>query len=108
MGNIILKIDNLTKRYKDKVVLDHVSFEIEKGKIYGFIGENGAGKTTAIRSITGLTSIDEGSVELKQKIEQLRAKLDVSPCRFSGSSKNQSVDRIGSTLYFFAPLSSIN
>ncbi len=64
MSNVILKIDNLTKRYKDKVALDHVSFEIQKGKIYGFIGENGAGKTTTIRSITGLSSIDEGSVEL--------------------------------------------
>lgn len=42
MGNIILKIDNITKRYKDKTALDHVSFEIEKGKIYGFIGENAA------------------------------------------------------------------
>ena len=80
MGNIILKIDNLTKRYKDKVVLDHVSFEIEKGKIYGFIGENGAGKTTTIRSITGLTSIDEGSVELfgqstSKGLEQARKKM---------------------------------
>ena len=64
MSNVILKIDNLTKRYKDKVALDHVSFEIQKGKIYGFIGENGAGKTTTIRSITGLSSIDEGRVEL--------------------------------------------
>ncbi|MCQ2467871.1 MAG: ABC transporter ATP-binding protein [Clostridia bacterium] len=64
MQDVILRIDNLTKRYKDKVALDHVSFEIQKGKIYGFIGENGAGKTTTIRSITGLTTIDEGSVEL--------------------------------------------
>ncbi|MCQ2534913.1 MAG: ABC transporter ATP-binding protein [Clostridia bacterium] len=64
MSNVILKVDNLSKRYKDKVALDHVSFEIQKGKIYGFIGENGAGKTTTIRSITGLSSIDEGNVEL--------------------------------------------
>ena len=45
-------------------MLDNVSFEIEKGKIYGFIGENGAGKTTAIRAITGLSPIDHGSIEL--------------------------------------------
>lgn len=80
MGNIILKIDKLTKRYKDKVALDHVSFEIEKGKIYGFIGENGAGKTTTIRSITGLSSIEEGSVELfghsnRKGLEQARKKM---------------------------------
>lgn len=70
MSNIILKIDQLTKKYKDKIALDHVSFEIEKGKIYGFIGENGAGKTTTIRSITGLTTIDEGTVELFGRSDQ--------------------------------------
>lgn len=80
MNNVILKIDNLTKRYKDKVALDHVSFEIEKGKIYGFIGENGAGKTTTIRAITGLSTIDEGRVELfgcsdKKGLELARKKM---------------------------------
>lgn len=70
MSNIILRIDQLTKKYKDKIALDHVSFEIEKGKIYGFIGENGAGKTTTIRSITGLTTIDEGTVELFGRSDQ--------------------------------------
>lgn len=80
MSNVILKIDNLTKRYKDKVALDHVSFEIQKGKIYGFIGENGAGKTTTIRSITGLSSIDEGKVELfgssdSKGLQQARKKM---------------------------------
>lgn len=80
MKDIILKIDGLTKRYKDVVALDHVSFEIEKGKIYGFIGENGAGKTTTIRAITGLSSIDEGRVELfgcsdQKGLEQARKKM---------------------------------
>ena len=64
MNETILKISNLTKTYGAKTVLNNVSFEIEKGKIYGFIGENGAGKTTAIRAITGLSPIDNGSVEL--------------------------------------------
>lgn len=80
MKDVILRINNLTKKYKDKVALDHVSFEIEKGKIYGFIGENGAGKTTTIRSITGLTTIDEGSIELfgrstQKGLEQARKKM---------------------------------
>ena len=64
MSETILRINNLTKTYGAKTVLDNVSFEIEKGKIYGFIGENGAGKTTAIRAITGLSPIDHGSIEL--------------------------------------------
>lgn len=64
MSDTILKISNLTKTYGSKRVLEDVSFEIKRGKIYGFIGENGAGKTTAIRAITGLSPIEQGSVEL--------------------------------------------
>ena len=64
MEGTILKINGLTKKYGSKVALDNISFNVEKGKIYGFIGENGAGKTTAIRAITGLTAIPEGTVEL--------------------------------------------
>ena len=64
MNDTILKISNLSKRYGAKTVLDNVSFEIKRGKIYGFIGENGAGKTTAIRAITGLSPIDQGKIEL--------------------------------------------
>ena len=64
MDNIILKVSNLTKTYGSKKVLNNVSFEVEKGKIYGFIGENGAGKTTTIRTITGLSATYEGSIEL--------------------------------------------
>lgn len=64
MNNTILKVNQLTKIYGTKTALKDVSFTVEKGKIYGFIGENGAGKTTTIRAITGLTSVTEGSVEL--------------------------------------------
>ena len=64
MSSTILRISNLTKHYGAKTALDNVSFEIEKGRIYGFIGENGAGKTTAIRAVTGLCAVDSGSIEL--------------------------------------------
>ena len=64
MNDTILKITNLSKTYGAKKVLDNVSFEVKRGRIYGFIGENGAGKTTAIRAITGLSPIDQGTVEL--------------------------------------------
>ena len=70
MTDTIMRINNLTKSYGAKTVLDNVSFEIEKGKIYGFIGENGAGKTTAIRAITGLSPIDQGSIELFGKSDK--------------------------------------
>lgn len=70
MTDTIMRINNLTKSYGAKTVLDNVSFEIGKGKIYGFIGENGAGKTTAIRAITGLSPIDQGSIELFGKSDK--------------------------------------
>ncbi|MCR4558011.1 MAG: ABC transporter ATP-binding protein [Saccharofermentans sp.] len=62
--NTILKVSGLTKKYGTKTVLKDVSFSVERGRIYGFIGENGAGKTTAIRTITGLSEADRGGIEL--------------------------------------------
>ena len=64
MSDVILRINDLSKTYGPKKVLDGVSFEVERGRIYGFIGKNGAGKTTAIRAITGLSPIENGTIEL--------------------------------------------
>lgn len=80
MDNIILRVSNLTKTYGEKTALKDVSFTVEKGRIYGFIGENGAGKTTAIRAITGLTYASGGSVELfgrssRKGLEAARKKM---------------------------------
>ena len=80
MDNTILRVSNLTKIYGEKKALDNVSFTVEKGRIYGFIGENGAGKTTAIRAITGLTYADSGVVELfgkssRKGLEEARKKM---------------------------------
>ena len=54
MKEIILKTNNLTKKYKDFVALDKINIEIDKGDIYGLIGRNGAGKTTLMKIITTL------------------------------------------------------
>lgn len=62
--NTILKVNGLTRKYGSKTALNNVTFSVEKGRIYGFIGENGAGKTTAIRAITGLSEVPEGTIEL--------------------------------------------
>ena len=70
MNDTILKVSSLSKFYGSKKALDNVSFEVKKGRIYGFIGENGAGKTTAIRAITGLSPIDHGTVELFGKSDK--------------------------------------
>ena len=60
----VLTTENLSKKYKGTYAVRDVSMHIEKGDIYGFVGENGAGKTTVIRMITGLASPDSGSYSL--------------------------------------------
>lgn len=60
----ILRTNNLTKKYGKKVVLNNVNINIKKGDIYGFIGRNGAGKTTAMKLILGTSFATSGAVEL--------------------------------------------
>ena len=58
----LLKLDKVSKIYDDKVVVRNVSFEIEKGKVYGLLGPNGAGKTTIMKIIMNQVKCDRGSV----------------------------------------------
>lgn len=55
MSNSMITAENLTKRFGDFVAVDHISFEVNKGEIFGFLGANGAGKTTAMRMLCGLS-----------------------------------------------------
>ncbi|MGN1001003.1 MAG: ABC transporter ATP-binding protein [Bacilli bacterium] len=64
MSNIVLKCENLNKSFGKKKILTDVSFEISKGDILGFIGPNGSGKTTTIKLILGLNSINSGKVTI--------------------------------------------
>ena len=64
MGPIILEARGLTKKCRQTVALDHIELQIEKGKIYGFIGQNGAGKTTFLRLVTGLAFPTGGTLAL--------------------------------------------
>lgn len=58
----MIEVTNLVKRYGDHTAVDHLSFQIEKGKIYGFLGSNGAGKSTTMNMITGYIASTEGKV----------------------------------------------
>lgn len=69
MGLLILETQALTKKYKHTIALDHIDLQIEKGKIYGFIGQNGAGKTTFLRLVTGLAFPTSGTLALWGKSE---------------------------------------
>ncbi|MCL2003706.1 MAG: ABC transporter ATP-binding protein [Oscillospiraceae bacterium] len=60
----VLKTQNLTKRYGGKAAVDNVSLTVEKGDIYGLIGQNGAGKTTLMRLVASLARPDSGDIEL--------------------------------------------
>lgn len=64
MKKYLLRSNNITKSYGKHNVLNGISLNIEEGDIYGFIGKNGAGKTTMIRIILGLVNYDNGSLEL--------------------------------------------
>jgi ABC-2 type transport system ATP-binding protein len=59
-SELAIDVEGLTKRFGDKVVVDHFSMQVPKGTIYGFLGPNGSGKTTTIRMICGLLTPDEG------------------------------------------------
>ncbi len=60
----VLKTYDLSKKFKNKLVLDKVNMNIKRGEIYGFVGENGSGKTTVIRLVCGLINPSGGNVEL--------------------------------------------
>lgn len=64
MKDVILKTYNITKKYGNQIAVNNVNMTIKKGEIYGFIGQDGAGKTTLIRLITGLIHKTNGDIEL--------------------------------------------
>lgn len=64
MSEYIVRTKAISKFYKNKSVLDHIDMNIKKGDIYGFIGRNGAGKTTMIRVLMGMVTPTSGEIEL--------------------------------------------
>ena len=63
----MIEIKNVSKKYGNKVALNNVSFKVEDGEIFAFIGHNGAGKTTLIKAITGIHEFDEGEILINGK-----------------------------------------
>ena len=62
--SIILEVNNLSKTYKNFKAIDNISFQVNKGDIYGFLGPNGAGKSTTLRMILGLIKPNSGEIKL--------------------------------------------
>jgi ABC-2 type transport system ATP-binding protein len=67
MEDSILSVKNVSKYYSGHQALNDVSFEVQKGCIFGLLGPNGAGKTSLIRIITNITQADQGSVLFEGK-----------------------------------------
>ena len=61
-GEVIIRVKDLVKKFGDFTANDHLSFEVYRGEIFGFLGANGAGKTTAIRILSGLSSPTSGEI----------------------------------------------
>ncbi|MCJ7700665.1 MAG: ATP-binding cassette domain-containing protein, partial [Anaerolineales bacterium] len=84
MPKVVLKTQNLTKRYGDLTAVDDLNLEIYEGEILGFLGPNGAGKTTSIKMMCGLLAPDAGQVfihgeRIAEADEKVRARVGVCP-----------------------------
>lgn len=71
VGDKMIKIKNLKKTYKDRMVVDIDELLIPKGEIFGIVGGNGSGKTTLLKMIADLESKDEGFIDIKMNLNEL-------------------------------------
>lgn len=88
MAKAVIQIKNLTRKFGDFTAVDHISFKVSRGEIFGFLGANGAGKTTAIKMLTGLLSptSGEGTVaghDIFSESEAIKKKIGYMSQRFS-------------------------
>nr|WP_314265203.1 energy-dependent translational throttle protein EttA [uncultured Moellerella sp.] len=100
LGDKVLEVENLTKSYGDRVLIDNLSFAIPKGAIVGIIGPNGAGKSTLFRMLTGQEQSDSGSISLGDtvkiaSVDQFRDEMDDSKTVWEEVSNGQDILRIG-------------
>lgn len=72
-----LTVENLSKKIKDKTILNNINLELESGNVYGFVGRNGCGKTMLFRAVSGLINIDSGKVILDGK--ELHVDMQILP-----------------------------
>lgn len=73
----VLETSELTKQYRDQLAVDHISLRVKSGEIYGFVGKNGAGKTTFIRMLLGMSVPTEGSFRFFDGTELSQAKRKI-------------------------------
>ena len=86
--NIAIKAENITKTFGDFIAVDHLSFEVKKGEIFGFLGANGAGKTTAMRMFSGLSIPTSGTAtvagfDVYKETEKIKKNIGYMSQKFS-------------------------
>ncbi len=87
-GQYAISVRNLTKRFGTFTAVDHISFEVAKGEIFGFLGANGAGKTTAMRMLCGLSRPTGGDgfvagCDINTQAEQIKRRIGYMSQKFS-------------------------
>lgn len=88
MSNVVISVKNLTKRFGSFVAVDNISFDVQRGETFGFLGANGAGKTTAMRMLCGLSYPSSGSgtvagYDVMRNGEQIKRHIGYMSQRFS-------------------------
>ena len=84
----VIRVKNLTKKFGDFTAVDHITFDVSRGEIFGFLGANGAGKTTAMRMLCGLSypTSGEGTVagcDINTQAEQIKHRIGYMSQKFS-------------------------
>src|SRR6185295_10803490 len=87
-ADAIIQCENLTKRFGHFTAVDHVSFAVEKGSIFGFLGPNGSGKSTVIRMLCGILKPSEGSatiagLDVEKQTEEIKGLIGYMSQKFS-------------------------
>ncbi|MFT0573960.1 ABC transporter ATP-binding protein [Bacteroides thetaiotaomicron] len=88
MKKIVIEADKLTKKYGDFIAVNQISFQVEEGEIFGFLGANGAGKTSAIRMLCGLSMPSSGvgfvaGFNLSNNSEKIKRNIGYMSQKFS-------------------------
>ncbi len=100
LGDKVIEVENLSKAFDGRVLIDNLSFSVPKGAIVGIIGANGAGKTTFLRMLVGSEQPDSGSITLGDTVDlayvdQSRDALDGSKSVWEEISDGQDIMQIG-------------
>ncbi|NHB95097.1 energy-dependent translational throttle protein EttA [Photorhabdus stackebrandtii] len=100
LGDKVLEVENLTKSYGDRVLIDNLNFSLPKGAIVGIIGPNGAGKSTLFRMLSNQEQPDSGTITLGEtvklaSVDQFRDNMDDKKTVWEEISGGQDIMRIG-------------